>query len=153
MRIRKSPTKDIFIGAPLYVCMQYRSNLPLSVIDEECLDLVNPDVPSDQREAKVFFPGHRCFAGYRRAGGGRISPTEFNRSYIARNRDTLTGRGEVRRSRRRDPSRLAVLTTPFFVDVLKSPPFLSDIYFPRFLDIFVKFASRYGSVLSQFCDL
>ena len=31
-------------------------NLPLNVIGEECLDLANPDIPSDQREAKGFSP-------------------------------------------------------------------------------------------------
>ena len=31
-------------------------NLPLNVFDEECLDLANPDIPSDQCEAKGHSP-------------------------------------------------------------------------------------------------
>ena len=88
MRVRKSPPYELFIGAPLYVCVQDRSNLPLSVIDEECLDLANLDISSDQREAKSFSSAtHIPPAADEPVGDASPPQSSTAATPLARNRD------------------------------------------------------------------
>ena len=98
-------------------------NLPLSVIDEECLDLATLDVHSDQRDAKVF-PRPPTFR--RRptpVGDGSPPQRSAADTPFARNRDTRvpdrarSGGPEEEIS----PAPPTVLATPFFVGPLKSP--------------------------------
>ena len=118
MWVPKSPTREPRIGTPLYVYMQAGRNLPISAIDEERLDFADPDAPSDQREAKVF---PRPAAADEPEGDGFPLQGSTPATPRAKPRHPCTGRSEERRSKRRDPTRLAdrVLTSPFFVDPLE----------------------------------
>ena len=99
-------------------------NLPLNVIDEECLDLTNPDIPSDQREAKGFPPATDVPPATDEPIGdgcppqGSIAATPF-----ALKRDTHEPEGTRSGGTDKEtpPAPSTVLTTPFFVDALKTP--------------------------------
>ena len=96
-------------------------NLPLSVIDEECLDLANPDVLFDQHEAMGFSPATDVpRAADEPIGDGSPPQGSTAATPFARNRDTLVPGGT--RSGGLDeetpPVPPTVLTKPFFVDAL-----------------------------------
>ena len=98
-------------------------NVPLSVVDEKCLDLIHPDVPADRRDAKGFSPVTDVPptadepVGHGSPPQHSTAPTLF-----ARNCDTLIPEG-TRSGGPEEDTDLAsptLLTTPFFVDALKS---------------------------------
>ena len=99
-------------------------NLPLSVIDEECLDLTTPDVPSHQRNAKGFSPATDVPPA---ADGrvGNVSPPQGSTAATpcARNRGTLVTEGTRSGGTDKEtpPAPPTVLTTPLFVDALETP--------------------------------
>ena len=104
-------------------------NLPLNIIDEECLDLANPEIPFDQHEAKGFSPvADVPPAADELTGDG--SPPQDSRTAtpFALKRETHvpkgTRTGGADKEIPPDPPR--VLTTPFFVDALETPSVQAD---------------------------
>ena len=104
-------------------------NLPLNFIDEECVDLANPDIPSDQREAKGISPATDVppVADEPIRGGsppqGSTAATSF-----ALKRDTHVpdGTRSGGTDKETPPAPPTVLTTPFFVDALVTPSAQAD---------------------------
>ena len=99
-------------------------NLPLDVIDEECLYLANPDVPSDQREAKGLSPATDVPpVADEPIGNGSPPQGSTAATPFALKRDTHVPEG-TRSSgpdKETPPAPPTLLTTPFFVDALKTP--------------------------------
>ena len=99
-------------------------NLPLNAIDEECLDLANPDVPSDQREAKGFSPATDVPPAAEEPLGVGFSPQgSAAATPFALRRDTHVPEGTRSGGTDKEtpPAPPTVLATPFFVDPLKTP--------------------------------
>ena len=100
-------------------------NLPLSTIDGECLDLANPDVSSNQREAKGFSPATDVPPAADESVGDGFPPQGLTAATpFARNRDTLVPDGAKTGSlREQTPAALlTVLTTSFLWTHLNRPP-------------------------------
>ena len=104
-------------------------NLPLDVIDEECLYLANPDVPSDQREAKGLSPATDVPpVADEPIGNGSPPQGSTAATPFALKRDTHVPEG-TRSSgpdKETPPAPPTLLTTPFFVDPLETPSVQAD---------------------------
>ena len=88
-------------------CMTGR-NLPLNVIDEDCLDLANSDIPSDQRDAKGFSPATDPPAAEEPVGDGFSPQGSTAATPFALRRDTHVPEGTWSGgTEKRDPSRPA----------------------------------------------
>ena len=99
-------------------------NQPLSVIGEESLDLANPDVLSDQREAYGFSPATDVPPAAEEPLGVGFSPQgSAAATPFALRRDTHVPEGtkSCGTDKESPPAPPTVLTTPFFVDPLETP--------------------------------
>ena len=97
---------------------------PLCTIDEEILDFAHLDAPSDQRTAKGFSLASGSPPATSEPVGDVFPPQGLNAATpFAHKRDTFVPDGARRGilNEHIPPVPPTVLTTPFFVDALKSP--------------------------------
>ena len=104
-------------------------NLPLNLVDEDCPDVANPDIPSDQREAKGCSPAADVPPAADEPIGGGSPPkgstaaTPFALKY---DNHVPEGTRSGGKDKETPPAPPTVLPTPFFVDALETPPAQTD---------------------------